>query len=491
VRKIIDLQEKLFSPSRFDFEINLNSRDEIPKILIGLQHIIKTPGLRDEVFQILNEVIPPEINRNTGRTGMDVWQILVLGSLHLNCHWDFDKTAEIASEHRTVRRMLGHDENDFQKIYPVQTIIDNVSLLTPEILDRINQVVCKYGHKLAGAATEEGLRCNCDSFVVETDVDFPTDINLLFKAMVKVITIIAGICGFIGLTDWRQYQYNLKKIKKMFTKVNRLKHSSSKNQDKREERTLIIKEAYMAYLDLCESFLEKVLMTIIEIQKTGTSIIIDVKLMSLNRFMEHARRQIDQIRRRVIEGETIPHDEKIFSIFEEHTEWISKGKAGVPQELGLKVCIVRDQFGFILYHHVMQKETDDKAAVFVVKETQSRFDNIKQVSFDKGFYTPDNKKELQEMLDLVVMPKKGKLSEAEKAEEYSEEFLKARRQHPVVESSINALENHGLDKCRSHGLHGFKRYAALAVLARNIQIIGHIIQQKELNRQRRINASLK
>lgn len=490
MRKIANLQQNLFNPSMFDFEINLNSRDEIPKILIGLQYIIKTPGLRDEVFKILNEVIPSDVNRNTGRSGMDIWQIFVLGSLHLNCNWDYDKTAEIASEHRTVRRMLGHDENDFQKKYPVQTIIDNISLLKPETLDRINQVVCDYGHKLAGADSEE-LKCSCDSFVVETDVHFPTDINLLLDAMVKIITIIAGICDFIGLTDWRQYQYNLKKIKQMFTRANRLKHSNSKNQDKKEKRKLIIQEAYLAYLELCESLIKKVLETIIKIKTVETNIIIDLKLTSLNIFMDHARRQIDQVRRRVIKGEAIPHDEKIFSIFEEHTEWISKGKAGVPQELGLKVCIVKDQFGFILYHHVMEKQTDDKAAVHVVKETQARFDNIKQVSFDKGFYTPDNKKELKEILDLVVLPKKGKLSEAERAEEHSEEFLKARRKHSIVESSINALENHGLDRCRSHGLQGFKRYTALAVLARNIQIIGHIIQQKKLNKQRRINASLK
>ena len=59
------------------------------------------------------------------------------------------------------------------------------------------------------------------------------------------------------------------------------------------------------------------------------------KIGELNHFIEHAKKQIDLIRRRVIKGETIPHDEKVFSRFEPHTRWISKGKAGVPQELGL------------------------------------------------------------------------------------------------------------------------------------------------------------
>ena len=64
-------------------------------------------------------------------------------------------------------------------------------------------------------------------------------------------------------------------------------------------------------------------------------------------------RQIDQIERRVLKGEVIPHEEKVSSIFEEHSEWISKGKAGVPVELGVRVCVLEDQYQFILHHRIM------------------------------------------------------------------------------------------------------------------------------------------
>jgi len=84
------------------------------------------------------------------------------------------------------------------------------------------------------------------------------------------------------------------------------------------------------------------------------------------------------------------------------------------------------------------------------------------------------------MLDLVVLPKKNKLSARDRKLEHTEEFIACKRKHSSVESSINALENHGLDRCMDHGLQGFKRYVALAVVARNIQILGHLIQQKEL-----------
>jgi len=86
------------------------------------------------------------------------------------------------------------------------------------------------------------------------------------------------------------------------------------------------------------------------------------------------------------------------------------------------------------------------------------------------------------MLEHVILPKKGTRSLKDQECEHSEAFIRARYRHSAVESAINAVENHGLDRCLDHGIHGFKRYVALAVVARNMQILGSIIQQKELKR---------
>ena len=67
------------------------TRDDIPQLLLGLQHLYSTPSLRADVFQILDEVLPEEIDRTTGRPGMGVWRILVMGVLRLNLNWDYDR----------------------------------------------------------------------------------------------------------------------------------------------------------------------------------------------------------------------------------------------------------------------------------------------------------------------------------------------------------------------------------------------------------------
>jgi len=456
------------------------SRDEIPKLLRGLQEIYCNCKVRDAVFTALRDMIPEGVDANNGRRGMDLWKILVLGTLRLSCNWDYDKLMDIANNHKTLRLMLGHSSVLDDYHYPLQTLRDNLTLFTPEVLDRINRLVLQHGYQIVGKKKDEGLRASCDSFVVETDVHYPTDINLLFDAMRKVIVLIMALCDNLGVSGWRKGLYNLKKVKRYFRKAQQLKRSTSKAKTKQAEREQLIIDAHMAYVELAVSIIERAEETISSIR--STDFMAYLRIAEVQKYIAHAERQIDQIRRRVAEGETIPHHEKVFSLFEEHTEWINKGKAGISQELGLKVCVVKDQFGFILHHRVMQKETDDQIAVPIIKETKERFPQLTSCSFDKGFHSPENQDQLRGILDQVILPRKGKLSAINKEIENSKAFREARQKHSAIESSINALENHGLDRCLDHGITGFKRYVALAVVSRNIQIMGHILQQKELKR---------
>lgn len=457
------------------------SRDDIPQILAGLQFIYTNPDLRAAVFSILEEVIPYRVgpgkegkaSKDKGRPGMEQWQILVLGTLRLGLNTDYDRIHELANQHRTVRQMLGHGFMDDRKEYQLQRIKDNVSLLTPEILDRINQEVVRAGHILL-KKKDLDLSGRCDSFVVKTDVHFPTDINLLFDAIRKTIEECAKLCEDNRLPGWRQSRHNIKTLKKQYCIIQKLKHSTSKDEAKRQAHEVAIKQAYQEYLDQAEAFLERARATRELVSRQVVTFL--TLFTELDNYIIHAERQIQQIDSRVLQGKAIPHEEKVFSIFQPHTEWISKGKAGVPVELGLRVCVLEDRDGFILHHLVMQKETDDKVAVTMIQETKLRFPNLSLCSFDKGFHSPQNQIDLKEELTTVVLPKKGRLSITDREGESAQEFVTARQKHSGVESAINALGVHGLDLCRDHGINGFKRYVALAIVARNIMRLGAVIK---------------
>lgn len=148
MRKLKEEQMKIGEVLISEIEFDLKARDNITKLLMGLQHIYCTPKLREEMFKILEKTIPENIDRNNGRPGLEIWKIIVFGTLRINCNWSYDTLHNMANNHRLLRKMLGHGSFDDEYEYKLQRLKDNVPLLTPEILDEMNQLVVNAGHKL-------------------------------------------------------------------------------------------------------------------------------------------------------------------------------------------------------------------------------------------------------------------------------------------------------------------------------------------------------
>ena len=486
MRMVINPQLTLGEIDIPNIVIDPKSRDDIPQLLKGIQFIYTNEPLRERVFKILEELMPDRVGAegkaspHTGRPGMAQWIILVLGVIRLGLNIDYDRLQELANQHSTIRKMLGHSGWEDESYYELQTLKDNLRLFTPEILERISQEVVNAGHVALKKSPEDGLEGRCDSFVVETHVHFPTDTNLLYDAIRKAIETVARLSAAHEIMGWRQSGHLIRRFKSAYRHIQRLRHSTSQNELKRQAKQDELTQAIKDYLALAEGHLGRIRLT----QETLARLEQPPSLQALEGYLQHAERQIDQIRRRVLEGETIPHEEKVFSIFQPHTEWVQKGKAGVPVELGLKVCVLEDQHGFILHHQVMQKTTDEQVAVAMTQKANERFQGLSSVSYDKGFHSPANQTELQSHVDRVILPKKGRLSAIDRERQSDPEFVRLRKRHSAVESAINALEAHGLDFCPDHGIEGFHRYVGLAVLARNIQRLGVILREKEARARR-------
>ena len=488
MRSVINNQMMFGQTDISAIEFNEKSRDDMPKILRGLQGIYTDVELRKEVFSIIEEVLPErkngkgKANPRTGRPGMNQWTILVMGAVRLVRNADYDQLHDLVNNHDKLRQMLGHSDWTDKTCYELQTIKDNVRLFTPELLDRINNAVVIAGHGLV-KKKEHGeaipLMCRCDSFVVETNVHFPGDILQLYDAIRKSIELCADLSTQYSSTQWRQSEYIIRKIKRLLRVLQKHKRSTSKSPEKKALKEAKFKELVHDYLAEVDYQLQRAENTVKELATHNP-----LWQSKLTYYIAHAHVQMGQVRRRVFNNEVIPHAEKVFSVFQPHTEWISKGKAGVPVELGLPVCIVEDQFGFILHHQVMKKTTDSAIAVSIVKETKKRFSNLFSISYDKGFHSKTNQLELKTLVDKVVLPKKGRLSEADKERESETEFKRLRRKHSAVESAIHGLEVHGLDMCPDDGITGFERYVALAVLSRNIHQFGALLLKQDARRHR-------
>ena len=132
-----------------EIRLDPKSRDDTPAVLKGLQHLWCDEALRARLFALLDEHVLPEVDRTVGRPGMELWQILVLGVLKQGLGCDFDRLHDLANHHQTIRSFLGHSDFGDETYYEYQTVVDNVSLLTPELLSAVGRLVVESGHKVA------------------------------------------------------------------------------------------------------------------------------------------------------------------------------------------------------------------------------------------------------------------------------------------------------------------------------------------------------
>jgi len=290
-----------------------------------------------------------------------------------------------------------------------------------------------------------------------TDVHYPTDVNLLWDAMRCTIRTAASLAEQAGLGGWRQHQHVTQQIKTSFNHVRRAK------QNQRSSAPVV------AYLRQCRFYVARAEDTL----QAGRCQAAPATALALEVWLEHARRQLDQVERRLLKGETIPHRDKVWSIFEPHTRWIVKGKAGVSQELGVPVCVVEDQYRFILHHAIFWQGSDVDHAVTVIDQARDRFADLQACSFDRGFHSPGNQRELAKRLDECTLPPKGRQAKPGPAW-----FKAARRQHPAIESAIHHLTHCGLSRVRNRGRSGFARAVALSVLAANLKRLGRLLREQ-------------
>lgn len=465
MRKRFEQQFKIGFKLISETPLPLKSRDDVPVLVAALLKIFVTPKYNEQIYSIIeNKVLHNK--KLTGRKGLDIWQIFVLAELRLALNIDYDRLHYMANYDSMLRQLLGIEtETGFEKIeIGYQRILDNVGLLDEKTVKELNDVIVSLGHDTFKKKEMEVLDLKTDSFVVESNVHFPTDYNLLWDASRKACsTIEKFLKKYPSIEGWRKSYDWSKSLKSLSRSLGKASSSAGKYKEAREKYAAnqYLKKAN-AFKDKLESSKHKLI--IADMQDLGN-------IISLDRFILLMDKHIDLIDRRLIKGEKIPHQEKMFSIFEDYTEWITKGKQNPSVELGKRLAITSDQFNLIIDYRIMEKESDSEIVLPLAISVLGNY-KVNAWSFDKGFYHKSNKELLTEEVTKLVMPKKGKCNQAEQVEEHDKKFIRFRQKHSAIESNINELEYCGLNRCPDRGYEHFKRYVGLAVCAYNLKRIG-------------------
>jgi len=476
MRKRFEQQMTLGSIPIGETKITTKKRSgALPALCTALKEIFITPEWNEKVFEILEAKIIAGKKR-TGRPGMDLWQIFVLSQVRLCQNISYDDLHHIANNDHLIRQIMGiergfsYERNEIE----YQNIVDNVSLLDDDTVRELNQVIVEFGHDVFKKKEAEALRLKTDSFVVESNVHFPTDYNLLWDSARKCLDMVDKFLEkYPEILGWRKKGDWYRHLKNSMRAVGKASSSGGKGKEQR------VKRAVRYYLSKARALKDKLEASKEKIpQRDITDLLI---MLELERYMDFLNKLIDLLERRVIKGEKIPHDEKIFSIFEEYTEWIKKGKFHPNVELGKMMAITTDQYNLIVDYRIMEHQSDSEMVKPIAEDLTGLY-NIRSWSFDKGFWHKDNKALLEKSVGRVIMPKKGKCNKQELEEESQRQFKLLRNKHSAVESNINELECRGLDRCPDRGYMHFKRYIGLSVAAYNLRRIGQelIAIQREL-----------
>lgn len=458
-------------------------RDHLANLMSALQHLYRNEKYSRRVEAIIRKTVNKG-RKHTGRTGLNLWEIFVLAQTRLCMNLSYDQLLSQANYHQLLRGILGVAPNDYTlgRQYTRQNIYDNVSLLDDQTLQQINELIVEMGHDVFKKKETTALRLKTDSFVVETDTYFPTDYRLLYDSGRKCLELIAKLDRGHDFKGWRQWKSLRKKLKGLYRGFGKVTSGGGRNKQERELASC------KNYLDVGKSLSKKVTgflcgqAPLLFLNKASITTIVEIEW-----FKSMLDKHIDLLERRIVRSETIPQNEKLFSVFQPFTEWINKGKKNPSVEIGKKLFITTDQYHLIVDHQLGDKLNDHDAITGILDRIHQKYSLIASMSTDKGFSTKANKALISAVMpDLtLVMPKKGKRNLEEEQEEKTKKFTKLNNAHNAIESNINELEHRGLDRCPDRSAVNFSKYVSLAVTAYNLHRIGRELITIEVAKEKK------
>jgi IS5 family transposase len=198
-------------------------------------------------------------------------------------------------------------------------------------------------------------------------------------------------------------------------------------------------------------------------------------LGELEHYQDLGARVVDQTKRRVLHGEKVPNDDKLFSIFEPHTELLKRGKAGKPIEFGHMVLFAQTSEKFITDYEACEKKPNEHTLVDgILHRHEKLFDSLPTTfAADKGFYESSAKlAQLEKSIDVVAIGKKGKRTPAENDREHSIAFKLGQAFRSGIEGTISFVKRClRLHRCFNKGWQHYAATIGATVFAHNLLIL--------------------
>ena len=413
----------------------------------------------------------------TGRPGVTAPQVLRSLILMRVKNWDYRELRERIADGYTLRYFTQFQS---QRVPKHDAFNRAFNRLTPDTLQAVNDAVIQAAVALG---LEDGTKLRVDTTVVETDIHYPTDNTLLWDS-VRVLTRLvrqlddllpAGVGPFTIRT--RAARRRMQEIQRMTAKARHTQQVPT----------------YRALIRVAEQVVTEARAVVARPRgpegNLTTRLAVEAMQAEIARHCDLGDRVISQARRRVLQGEQVPTEEKIYSIFETHTDLIKRGKVLKPVEFGHKVFLAESGGGLITQYRVLTGNPADQIHVTPSLERHATaFGHAPDLySSDRGFFNEANLTACTTAgVTLTCIPQSGGTRSADRnALEKSRAFKKGQRFRAGIEGRISVLfRGRGMKRVLVEGRERFELLVGAAVLTNNLMVIADRLRRKPARRRR-------
>ena len=444
-----------------------------------LQAIADLLDEHGELVELVRQDLVRGLRRpQVGREGMTAEQVLRAFVLQRVKNWDLRELSERTADGYTVRLFTRF----FSTAVPRHDAFHRAfTRLTPATVRAINDAVVQAA---VATALEDGTKLRVDTTVVETNIHYPTDATLLWDCVRVLTRLVHRLQALVpGVTP--HFPNRTRWARRRMQALQRLTPTRRETEQVPQYRALITGTAQVVQAA------RAVLATAAGAERpepVGAAQVAAVE-QEIDHYCGLADRVVGQARRRVLEGETVPTADKLFSIFEPHTDLIKRNKARNPVEFGHKVFLAESARGLITDYRVLAgNPTDDHRVAPSLERHQELFGAAPTLyAADRGFYSPVTLADCQTAgVATECIPQRGGTKTAERtAYEKSRGFKKGQRFRVGIEGRISVLfRGRGMKRCPLHGRERFEVFVGAAVLANNLLRIAALLRQRSARRRR-------
>lgn len=431
----------------------------------------------DLVDKVHHDLVRDLKRSHTGRDGITAAQVLRSFILARIKNWDLRELQERIADGYSLR-LFTHFYSG--RVPNHRTLNRNFNRLRPETLRLLNEAVVD-----AVVAMRVGnvRKIREDTTVVQTNIHFPTDSSLLWD-LVRVQTRLVNVLREeLGDRLGCDFSDRRRRARRRMQEISRMTGKARTRQHVRKYRDLMqvteeVMQKAAAHVSAAKSLCHD-----LDVMKAA---LVSGLVAEIEEFTRLGQRVLDQTRRRVMGGEQVPVEEKLFSIFEPHTDLIVRGKVRTPVEFGHKVRIVESSGGLITDYEILKGNPPDQDHV---KRTldyhQKRFGAPPELlATDRGFHSADNLAACQQAGVIECIPQRGGQKTPERqAYEKSRVFKQGQRFRAGIEGRISVLfRGRGMKRCLLHGLDRFEVFVGVAVLANNLLVLAALLKKETRHR---------